>query len=367
MDPLSHVVAGRAVTALFDNGRYGPGLGAAAILGALAPDVDLLLAPAGWDVYLRAHQAGTHSIAGGLLVAWVSASIVRGVVRGSRYRPLAAAAAAGAMSHLALDVMSGARTRLTWPFVDTPVTLPLVAMADPWLVAIFVAGLLALWPRSVSEKPQHAPSRPASPAQELTTPNMFARVARLLGVRLALLGRTPRRRRLRTVAPVMLGTAIGFLCLKGALLDRALRASHLEPDSPRAIEARWGSLTEWDVFGRTPAALHAWRISSRGGPATERLSRPLQPESALVAASRSLDTVRNFLRAHEYGFPVEAPAGDGRTAVRWSDLRYCWRTADSAGAVACALWFGGVFGPDGRALTQEVTVGPWKQTRAAPQ
>ena len=58
------------------------------------------------------------------------------------------------------------------------VALPLVAMADPWLVAIFVVGLLALWPG---------------------------------------------RQRLRTVAPFMLGAAVGFLCLKGALLDRALR------------------------------------------------------------------------------------------------------------------------------------------------
>jgi len=320
MDPLSHVVAGRALTALFDNGRRGRGLGAAAILGALAPDVDLLLAPAGWDVYLRAHQAGTHSIAGGLLLACASAAIVRALARGSRYAPLAAAATAGAMSHLALDVLSGARTRLAWPFVDTPVALPLVAMADPWLVAIFAAGLLALWPG---------------------------------------------RLRLRAVAPFVLGAAIGFLCLKGALLDRAVRASRLDLASPRAIDPRWGSLTEWDAFERTPVALHVWRMSSRGGPAIERLSRALVPESALVTASRSLDTVKNFLRAHEYGFPIEAAESGGRTAVRWSDLRYCRRT-DRDGAIACSLWFGGVFGPDGRALTQEVTVGEWKQTRAAP-
>ena len=165
----------------------------------------------------------------------------------------------------------------------------------------------------------------------------------------------------------MLGTAIGFLCLKGALLDRALRASHLEPASPRAIEARWGSLTQWDVFDRTPVALHAWRISSQGGLATERLSRALPPESALVTASRSLDTVRNFLRAHEFGFPIEVAESEGRTAVRWSDLRYCRRTAEPDGALACSLWFGGVFGPDGRALTQEVMVGSWKQTRAVPR
>ena len=103
----------------------------------------------------------------------------------------------------------------------------------------------------------------------------------------------------------MLGAAVAILCLKGALLDRARRI-HLDPALPRAVEARWGSLTEWDVFDRTPVAVRAWRISSQGGPATERLSRPLPPESALVTASRSLDTVKNFLRAHELGFPVEA-------------------------------------------------------------
>jgi hypothetical protein len=218
--------------------------------------------------------------------------------------------------------MSGARIRLAWPFVDARVALPLVAMADPWLITIFGVGLITLWPG---------------------------------------------RQRLRTVAPIVLGAAVGFLCLKGVLLDRALRTSHLDSVSPRAIEARWGSLTEWDVFDRTAAALRVWRISSGGGAATEQLSRPLAPESALVTASRSLDTVRNFLRAHEFGFPVEAAESGGRMAVRWSDLRYCQRASGPDGAIACGLWFGGIFGPDGRALTQEVDVGTWTQTRAAPR
>jgi membrane-bound metal-dependent hydrolase YbcI (DUF457 family) len=320
MDPLSHLVAGRSVTALFDDGRHGRGLGTAAILGALSPDVDLLLAPAGWDIYLRAHEAGTHSIAGALLVAAVSASIVRGLVRSSRYAPLAAAAAAGALSHLALDVISGARIRLAWPLVERRFPLPLVAMADPWLVAIFVAGLLALWPG---------------------------------------------RQRLRTAARFMLATAIAFLALKGMLLHRALTAPGLDRRLPHAVEARWGPFAEWDVYERTPAALRVWRVSSRGGPAIERLSRPILPESAAVTASRSLDTVRNFLRTHEFGFPVETAESGGHIAVRWSDLRYCRPAADSDGAIACTLWFGGVFGPDGRALTQEVMAGNWRQLRAA--
>ena len=290
-------------------------------MGGLSPDIDLVLAPAGWDIYLRAHQAGTHSIAGALLIACAAAAVVRGLTRGSRYLPLAAAAG-GALSHLVLDAVSGARIRLAWPFADPRVGLPLVAMADPWLVAIFVTGLLALWPG---------------------------------------------RRRLRTVAAVMLSTAMAFLCLKAVLFVRADRIAHLEAASPRAAEVPWGSLTEWDVFDRTPTTVRAWRISSLGGPPTLRLSRPVLPESALVIASRSLDTVKNLLRSHEFGFAVEAAEKDERTSVRWSDLRYCWRVPDRADGVACALWFGGVFGPDGRALTQEVTIGTHAQTRPAPR
>jgi hypothetical protein len=50
MDPLSHIVAGRAVAALFDNGDDGRGFCAAALLGALSPDADVFLAPAGRDI-----------------------------------------------------------------------------------------------------------------------------------------------------------------------------------------------------------------------------------------------------------------------------------------------------------------------------
>ena len=45
--------------------------------------------------------------------------------------------------------------------------------------------------RSVSEKREHAPSRPASPAKTSSIRGMTARVARLLGARAALLGRAP--------------------------------------------------------------------------------------------------------------------------------------------------------------------------------
>ena len=64
MDPLSHVIFGRTLIALDRRGRFGPGATAAVALGALAPDIDAIAIWKGWDVYLRVHEIGTHSIVG---------------------------------------------------------------------------------------------------------------------------------------------------------------------------------------------------------------------------------------------------------------------------------------------------------------
>ena len=48
------------------------------------------------------------------------------------------------------------------------------------------------------------------------------------------------------------------------------------------------------------------------------------PSSPIVEASKSLDTVKNFLRVHELGFAITAATENGGTRVLWSDIRYCW-------------------------------------------
>src|SRR5713226_85065 len=151
MDPLTHIVIGRAVVAAADGAqRPARGVAAAAILGALSPDIDSAIAFSGWDRYVRIHEIGTHSIGGALFMACLTAVVVRAVVRlrggETRFVTLFGAATAGAMSHLILDLVCGGRIRLGWPLVQDRVTVPLVAMADPWFIAICVVGLLALWP-----------------------------------------------------------------------------------------------------------------------------------------------------------------------------------------------------------------------------
>src|SRR5438445_10322836 len=152
MDPLTHIVVGRAVVAAAD--RHEParrGVAWAASIGALSADVDAAVALSGWDRYVRVHEIGTHSILGALVMACLPATVVKTVARfrggdptrrggpvcppategrhmgrplQAGFRALLGAATAGAMSHIVLDVVSGARIRVGWPIVPNVVTLP---------------------------------------------------------------------------------------------------------------------------------------------------------------------------------------------------------------------------------------------------
>ena len=324
MDPVSHVVFGRTLIAALerpDRGRFGVGAGAAAILGALSPDIDSVLMPFGWDIYLRFHEIGTHSILGAMLLGAAAASLVRIFARHAAYRSLAAAGIVGALSHLLLDIVSGARIHPAWPLVDGRVTLPLVAMADLWLIVVLAAGSIWLWLN---------------------------------------------RRQIRRPAIAVLGAVALFLTLKGWFYARAMSLTAHDPqtahESARAVEARWGSLTEWFVFDRDATTLRIWRVDGWQRTIDMQLSWPMTRESMIIAASRSLGTVRNFLSVHDLTFAVEQPSTD-ETTVLWSDVRYCWQLAPGDGAISCGLWFGGALSPGGHPLRQLVKLGDWTQTR----
>jgi membrane-bound metal-dependent hydrolase YbcI (DUF457 family) len=343
LDPLTHIVIGRAVVAAARDERRNRTIGAAAILGALAPDTDSALVFAGWDRYVRAHQFGTHSLLGALAMAGLAALVVdraattvvldprRAALSGRPVRPerphllhrpaLFAAAAAGAMSHVALDLLSGARIAIAWPLFNGRVSAPLVAMADPWLIAICLLWLAMLWPARIP---------------------------------------LPRASRIAVAAAAI------FVCAKAVLLGVAIDRSGVSPHEPRAFEARWGSLTTWYVFERFADRVRASTIAATGGESLVSFGHPLTTETPLVAASRALEDVRNFLAVHEFAFPDETRDADGHSAVFWSDLRYCWPAAAGATwriATNCGVRIGGLFDTSGQPVAQEIWIGSVLQRR----
>ena len=335
MDPVSHAAFGYTVVRAACPAA--PRIAAAAFAGALAPDVDAVFMPAGWDVYLRVHELGTHTLLGLAPVALAVAYVVRGRTR-APILPLFQAAGLAAASHLVLDVMSGARIQLGWPLLPGRALVPLVAMAEPWVIALLVLGLGAL--------------------------AVF-------------------RHQIRRAAQCVL--LIFALCLgvKSVWLVQALET--LDPETfgsmqARVVEARWFSLREWNVFGRIDGELMRVSIQPDRAPRV-MASWPIDSDFPLAVTSRGLDTVRNLLAVHELTFARLLPASDGTTEVLWSDVRFCWMPpSDSPGAtprgllaigtgpkrIACALWVGGIYDGAGRALNQRVRVFGVSQTRPAP-
>ena len=351
MDPVSHAALGRTLISAFRvtaSPRPTRAAAVAAILGSLSPDIDCVLMPFGWDIYLRAHEIGTHALAGALVCGMLTAALVRAFARQSVYRELAAAACIGAASHVALDLVASARLRPAWPAMDAVASLPIVAMADPWLFALCVLGPIAIW----------GTRRRRPPEPSAASPGVERRAARLAVASVA----------------IFLTAKAGLGAAAIAHYDRA-RAAQERPVIARVIEAEWASLSTWHVFDRTPEALRAWRASV-GGAVEQTLAWPIEPESSAVVASRELATVRNFLRAYELGFAVTGSKAHDHTAVMWSDIRFCrGRSGDettlpepvmpraAAVPIACALWFGGELSGDGTPLRQIVRIGRLTQTR----
>ncbi len=324
MDPISHIAFGRTLIALGSD-RLVRGSVTAAVLGALSPDLDSVVMPFGWDRYLRVHEIGTHTIVGTMGCAVLVAAVVRAFARRSPYLALTAAAWVGAASHILLDLLSGARLKPAWPVVDAVASLPAVAMADPYLLALSVAGPVSIWLTRIR-------------------PDRSARIVVSL------------------IAVFLLAKAVlGFVAF--ASYRNATRISGA-PVEARVIEAVWATLTEWRVLDRTSSTVRQWRVRT-GSRAELLLEQPVGSAAPMVERSRSLSTVRNFLTVHTLAFATTRPTADG-LQVLWSDIRFCW----NAGAIReprldCALWFGGDYDHSGRPLREIVHVATFTQTRAA--
>ena len=336
MDPVSHAALGRSLAAFVRDGRGPRGAVAAFVLGSFGPDIDAVVMPFGWDRYLRVHEIGTHSVVGTFACALATAAALRALRSPAGWRPLVAGAWLGALGHVLLDMISSARIRVLWPLVEAQASLPLVAMADPWLAVLLAAVFPALW---------------------------------IAG------RRSPRR-----IALLVLGAAAVFLGGKAVLAARAVgayRAAAPQP-LPFIVEARWGSLSGWRVYDRTPSSVRAWSADGWPRRAALDFAWPLAPDTAAVAASRRLSVVRNFLHAHDMTFAVVLPQ-DGGTRVLWSDVRFCARrtpgerrpegdvplaAAADGTRLTCSLWFGADFDAAGAAVRQVLRVGGVTQTRA---
>ena len=317
MDPVSHLLFGRTVALTVRRRPALTGVTAALVLGSILPDADAALAPRGFDLYLRAHASGTHSLLGAVVEALLLALVLRRLVTGSRVLPLLVASWAGIVGHLFWDLADGSDIKLFKPFSDAVLGWHLVAMGEPIVLVTLTAGVLVAW-------------------------------------------RWPARaQRSAAVALVLLGV---LLAVKKTTQEwaRARYAESVVNDTPRAvaIAPSLGRLFAWTIYDRDGDRVRAWRVDGWSGAMTLAFEYRDAADAPAIRLSRELPVVRAFLGLSKTPF-VRMERDGPRSLVLWSDVSSC-------SIRGCDVSFGGAFDRHTTPLYQLIRIGGFTQRRAVP-
>jgi membrane-bound metal-dependent hydrolase YbcI (DUF457 family) len=144
MDPLAHALAGTVIA------RNHPSKAGAVIwacvLGALIPDIDIILTLFGRDFYVTEHRGFTHSLLGlvpmSLLAAWISIFPARLSKEKVSFFLLWVMALLGVASHILLDWCTSWGTMILWP-ERARLALDHLFIVDPWYWGILSIPILA--------------------------------------------------------------------------------------------------------------------------------------------------------------------------------------------------------------------------------
>ena len=321
MDPVSHLLFGRTV-ALTIRRRPSPDWRsrAALVLGSILPDVDAALTPRGFDLYLRAHASGTHSLLGTVVEALVLALVLRMLVSGSRVLPLLVSLVGGRSSVTSSGISPTAATSTcSHRFSDAMLGWHLVAMGEPIVLATLTAAALARLAMADARAQRSA-----------------AAALVLLSVLLAAKKTTQEWARARYAESVA-NEAPGAIAI-----------------APRPRTS--GRMDDLRSRRRPRAGLERRRMERRGDVGVRVPRRGRRAGGHTVASSfRSCAT---FLGLSKIPF-VRMERDGSRRLVLWSDVSSC----SSRG---CDVSFGGAFDGNMAPLYQLIRIGGFNQRRSVP-
>ncbi len=339
MDPIAHALLGAALgkTRL---GRRSPLAPFALVVGALAPELEILVGLVGGrDTWLRVHSGFTHSPVGLVLLALALVPFLRWLERelhgrhtffspsGSR-RTCAPAVVVGLASHVPLDLLSDHGARPWFPLSDAWVRCDLLQPTDPWLWLLFggtaalagkrtpLGGVLLLLAAlgGLMVIAEH----PSSPGWLPWT---------FLGLGLALAwGRwrvdpRSRGRVLKSGALLLAVYLVGAGVLRGQAWDAAERAlAQAGVEQPiTALHPGFGDPTRWTAIALGREEAWIVELATGAGPTVERRARHL--EKPLIQHALRLEESHPWRSSarHPIGRLTRLP--DGAVEVELIDLR----------------------------------------------
>jgi inner membrane protein len=143
MDPITHGLAGAAISYAFFGRRLGRHAAALGALAGMAPDIDHFVSSESDPLlYVQVHRSFTHSLLFAILGSLLST--IPWVMR-KRFQPewarLWACAFPAYLSHCFIDASTTYGTQLLWPFTHHRFGWNLIAVIDPLFTLILAVGL----------------------------------------------------------------------------------------------------------------------------------------------------------------------------------------------------------------------------------
>lgn len=277
---------------------------AVAALGALAPDVDVVMTF--WDplAAVKYHRGLTHSLAASLPLALAVTGVTSLVPGGRADWRTTVAALLGVLSHLLLDLLTPFGTRVLLPFDGARYALDLLYGIDPLFTATVLFGLVG---------------------------------ARLVGGlrRAALAG--------ILLATLYVGVATEAKTLARGQVEEAVRTRRIPVEAIGVFPRFPGPIRWLAVIQANPAYYETVVALDSSAPLTFRsYPRPAGSPEALTAAVGALEEVRAFQRFARFPW-IRWQLHDHEVVAEYEDLRF-----------AAQLFSGGpmrlrvVLDPDGR-------------------
>ncbi len=143
MDPVTHGIVGLAIAAATGepaafNNPYAIG----SMLGAIAPDGDIIMQLKGHYSYLKNHRGASHSLPFAFLYAGGIALFLLLFFTEALGLKLFLYTLAGCLSHLILDITNSYGAQVLWPFFNKKYTTDLLLVYDPVLFILSLAIII---------------------------------------------------------------------------------------------------------------------------------------------------------------------------------------------------------------------------------
>lgn len=144
MDPITHAIVGAGLAGLSggEMSITNP-IVIASMVGAVAPDLDIVYQVRGDLAYLKRHRGFSHSIPGLALFSVVIAGILKVMFPEAFFTQLLLWTFVGALSHTLLDVLNSYGAEIFAPISNKKYTLNLLMITDPVLLLLFL-GIIFL-------------------------------------------------------------------------------------------------------------------------------------------------------------------------------------------------------------------------------